>query len=230
MATKNITLKKQIGDTMYDLMVKTIAEQVSGTYNSSPMTLDQIITAIETELGNKASGSEFSDLKNTVTSFMAGEGISDSYDTLLEISNWITSHEELYQTLVTLAQSKVDKEDGKGLSTEDFTTELKTKMEGIQGDLTTQLSTITGNVSQLQTDLDAAEGNITTLQSSMTSVEGNIDTIEGNVTTLQQTVTNIQQTVSSTGKVILSATQPEELTENDLWLEDTSTAEDEGTP
>lgn len=190
MATKNITLKKQIGDTMYDLMVKTIAEQVSGTYNSSPMTLDQIITAIETELGNKASGTEFTELKNTVTSFMAGEGISDSYDTLLEISNWITSHEELYQTLVTLAQGKVDKEDGKGLSTEDFTTELKTKLEGIPGDLTTQLSTITGNVSQLQ-----------------------------------QTVTNIQQTVSSTGKVILSATQPEELTENDLWLEDTSSVE-----
>lgn len=191
MATKNITLKKQIGDTMYDLMVKTIAEQVSGTYNSSPMTLDQIITAIETELGNKASGTEFTELKNTVTSFMAGEGISDSYDTLLEISNWITSHEELYQTLVTLAQGKVDKEDGKGLSTEDFTTELKTKLEGIPGDLTTQLSTITGNVSQLQ-----------------------------------QTVTNIQQTVSNTGKVILSATQPEELTENDLWLEDTSSAEE----
>ena len=190
MATKNITLKKQIGDTMYDLMVKTIAEQVSGTYNSSPMTLDQIITAIETELGNKASGTEFSELKNTVTSFMAGEGISDSYDTLLEISNWITSHEELYQTLVTLAQGKVVKEDGKGLSTEDFTTELKTKLEGIPGDLTTQLSTITGNVSQLQ-----------------------------------QTVTNIQQTVSGTGKVILSATQPEELTENDLWLEDTSSVE-----
>ena len=154
------------------------------------MTLDQIITAIETELGNKASGTEFTELKNTVTSFMAGEGISDSYDTLLEISNWITSHEELYQTLVTLAQGKVDKEDGKGLSTEDFTTELKTKLEGIPGDLTTQLSTITGNVS-----------------------------------TLQQTVTNIQQTVSSTGKVILSATQPEELTENDLWLEDTSSVE-----
>lgn len=225
MATKNITLKKQIGDTMYDLMVKTIAEQVSGTYKSSPMTLDQIITAIETELGNKASGSEFTELKNTVTSFMTGEGISDSYDTLLEISNWITSHEELYQTLVTLAQGKVDKEDGKGLSTEDFTTELKTKLEGIPGDLTTQLSTITGNVSQLQTDLDAAEGNIATLQSSMSSVEGNIDTIEGNVSTLQQTVTNIQQTVSSTGKVILSATQPEELTENDLWLEDTSSVE-----
>ena len=190
MATKNITLKKQIGDTMYDLMVKTIAEQVSGTYNSSPMTLDQIITAIETELGNKADGTEFTELQNTVTSFMAGEGISDSYDTLLEISNWITSHEELYQTLVTLAQGKVDKEDGKGLSTEDFTTELKTKLEGIPSDLTTQLSTITGNVS-----------------------------------TLQQTVTNIQQTVSGTGKVILSATQPEELTENDLWLEDTSSVE-----
>lgn len=190
MATKNITLKKQIGDVMYDLMVKTIAEQVSGTYNSSPMTLDQIITAIETELGNKASGTEFTELKNTVTSFMAGEGISESYDTLLEISNWITSHEELYQTLVTLAQGKVDKEKGKGLSTEDFTTELKTKLEGIPSDLTTQLSTITGNVSQLQ-----------------------------------QTVTNIQQTVSSTGKVILSAAQPEELTENDLWLEDTSSVE-----
>lgn len=190
MATKNITLKKQIGDVMYDLMVKTIAEQVSGTYNSSPMTLDQIITAIETELGNKASGTEFTELKNTVTSFMAGEGIGESYDTLLEISNWITSHEELYQTLVTLAQGKVDKEEGKGLSTEDFTTELKTKLEGIPSDLTTQLSTITGNVS-----------------------------------TLQQTVTNIQQTVSGTGKVILSATQPEELTENDLWLEDTSSVE-----
>ena len=61
MATKNITLKKQIGDTMYDLMVKTIAAQVSGTYKSSPMTLDQIITASETELGDKACGTEFTE-------------------------------------------------------------------------------------------------------------------------------------------------------------------------
>ena len=49
------------------------------------------------------------------------------FDTLQEIATQVKSNKNL-QTLLT---KKVDKEDGKGLSTNDFTTTLKEKLEGI---------------------------------------------------------------------------------------------------
>lgn len=184
MATKNITLKKEISGVLYDLMVKTSAEQVTGSYNSSEMTLDQIITALETAVNEKADGEAFATLKTQFENLTGGA--NEAYDTLVEIGNWITSHQDLYDNLVGLANGKVDKVEGKGLSTEDFTSELKAK-------------------------LDALPDN-TTLTQQLNQIE--------------QNVTNIQNTVAESSRVLLSATEPEDLTEKDLWLEDTTPAEE----
>lgn len=52
-----------------------------------------------------------------------------AYDTLQEIAAWITEHQDLYEALLTTVGNKVDKEDGKGLSENDFTDAYKSKLD-----------------------------------------------------------------------------------------------------
>lgn len=78
---------------------------------------------------------EVVDLIKAEIAAITGENVDEAFDTIKEIADWILDHEDLYQNLITEVGKKVDKADGKGLSTEDFTTALKAKLEGI--DLTT---------------------------------------------------------------------------------------------
>ena len=63
----------------------------------------------------------------------------ENFDTLKEMSDWISQHEESAAAMNTAIRAnataitgKVDKVTGKGLSTEDFTTDEKTKLAGIE--------------------------------------------------------------------------------------------------
>lgn len=56
----------------------------------------------------------------------------EDFDTLKEMSDWISQHEESAAAMNTAIQRKVDKVAGKGLSTNDYTTEEKTKLSGIE--------------------------------------------------------------------------------------------------
>ena len=56
----------------------------------------------------------------------------EDFDTLKEMSDWIENHEESAAAMNSAIQGKVDKVTGKGLSTEDYTTAEKTKLEGIE--------------------------------------------------------------------------------------------------
>ena len=53
----------------------------------------------------------------------------DALNTLQEIAAWIDEHQDLYESLLTTVGNKVDKEDGKGLSSNDFTDEYKEKVD-----------------------------------------------------------------------------------------------------
>ena len=55
----------------------------------------------------------------------------EDLDTLKEISDWISTHESSAAAMNSAIQSKVDKVDGKGLSTNDFTNDYKDKLDGI---------------------------------------------------------------------------------------------------
>ena len=55
----------------------------------------------------------------------------EAYDTLKEVSDYIASHTTEYEALLALAGNKVDKVDGMGLSQNDFTDTLLTKLNGI---------------------------------------------------------------------------------------------------
>lgn len=59
-----------------------------------------------------------------------GEEVVRLDDTSVNLDAYSTT-EEMNQAISTATQNKVDKEDGKGLSTNDFTNELKQKLDGI---------------------------------------------------------------------------------------------------
>lgn len=81
--------------------------------NAEAVTMDDVNTAVSTAINGVIGG--------------AGE----AYDTLKEIETWATEHGDLYTQLVEAVAGKVEKEEGKGLSANDFTNELKAKLEAI---------------------------------------------------------------------------------------------------
>ncbi|MBQ8809464.1 MAG: hypothetical protein IJZ69_04230 [Bacteroidales bacterium] len=68
-------------------------------------------------------------------------------DTLKEIADAITTNQGVIESLNAAIGNKVDKVDGKGLSTNDFTTALLTKLNGItEGATKVEKSTTNGNI------------------------------------------------------------------------------------
>lgn len=60
----------------------------------------------------------------------------EAYDTLKEISEYIATHETEYDALLAISNNKVDKVEGKGLSSNDFTDELLEKLNSMEGGAT----------------------------------------------------------------------------------------------
>ena len=58
-------------------------------------------------------------------------GAPATYDTLKEIADYIASHQEVADALTAAIGNKVDKETGKGLSTNDYTNAEKEKLAGL---------------------------------------------------------------------------------------------------
>ena len=159
--SKNIVLRKQIEEVLYDLMVKTITDQV---YNSdSSKNLTTMLSEINASIAAKANDSDLTELETKVNNLVTGA--PEAYDTLLEISQYIETHQDEYEALLAISNNKVDKVPGKQLSTEDFTTELKTKLEALMDNATLQekISSLETRVGALETggsvdpeDLDAS--------------------------------------------------------------------------
>ena len=125
MPSKNSILKGIVNNTVTELYPKTAADNVflvsngAVTSNTVQSALDSMPTTTTVEGMISTAISELID------------GAPSTYDTLKEISDWISTHEDAYQGLLADLANKVDKVTGKGLSTEDYTTAEKTKLSGI---------------------------------------------------------------------------------------------------
>lgn len=180
MATKkNLVLRKTIEGVLYDLMVKTVTDQVYT--NDDTKTLTTIIDEINAAVAAKAGSADLTALEERINNMIADA--PEAYDTFKEISDYLSSHKSEYEALVKLASNKVDKEDGKGLSTNDFTDELATKLtelytklelDELLDDIRTRLSaveTATGN----PTAVTAADVKYTMSDGTETTVKAALD-------------------------------------------------------
>lgn len=125
-AIKNAILQKKIEGAVVDLMVKTCAENV--VVDAAGKTLAAELSEIMTLIAGKATSAH---IDSRITALVGAA--PEALDTLKEIADALNNDPDFAATITTQLAGKVDKVDGKGLSSEDFTTELKAKLEGITG-------------------------------------------------------------------------------------------------
>lgn len=124
MANKNIQIKIKSGDSWDNLFPKTKA---AITELNNGKSVEEVISEILSTINTKAS---LTDVENKIKSIIgSAPGV---LDTLQELAAALNNDSNFATTITNLLANKVDKVSGKQLSTQDFTTELKTKLESLK--------------------------------------------------------------------------------------------------
>lgn len=140
------------------------------------------------DLAKYATKTELSNLIN---------GAPATLDTLKEISDWIASNEVVTESIISGLPTKVDKESGKGLSSNDYTSAEKTKLQGIATSannysLPVATATVLGGVKSGANLVNTA---------GVLSVPNSSVTVKG-VVQLNNTVTSTATDVAATANVV----------------------------
>lgn len=130
MNTKHILEKIRLEGELYDLIAKSNGENVTVTYDGKEQTLSAALAAIFTSVTDLPTADGVDSKISAAISELI-DGAPETYDTLKEIADYIASHQDVSNALTEAIGKKVDKVEGKGLSTEDFTTALKEKLEAL---------------------------------------------------------------------------------------------------
>lgn len=145
MANKNVLVQMMIDSTLQNIMLQTGADNVIVDVAKGEM-LSTRLASIATALAGMNSATEVDSKISKAIDDLIG-GAPETYDTLKEIADYIASDSTAMDALNKAILNKVDKVDGKGLSANDFTSALKTKLEGIAtGATKVEKSTTNGNV------------------------------------------------------------------------------------
>lgn len=128
---KNILEKIKLNGVLEDIIAKSTGEHVTVTYDGVEKTLAAALGDILTALKALPSGDNVDAKISAAIDALVG-GAPETYDTLKEIADYISTHEDVSDALTAAIGGKVDKEEGKGLSANDFTDALKAKLEGLE--------------------------------------------------------------------------------------------------
>lgn len=112
------------------LIAKSDGENVTVTYNGADMTLSAALAQIATSVSDIPTGENVDAKISAAIDELIG-GAPETYDTLKEIAEYILNNQDVMTTLNNAIGGKVDKEEGKGLSAEDFTSALKVKLDAL---------------------------------------------------------------------------------------------------
>lgn len=127
MADKNIQMKDHNGVDWDSLFPKTKAIVV--TLNDGT-TVESKVSSILTDLSNKV---EQTDIDTAISNLVSSS--PTTLDTLNELAAALGDDPNFATTISNQLGNKVDKITGKGLSTEDFTSALKTKLTALPSDV-----------------------------------------------------------------------------------------------
>lgn len=131
MANMQYILEKiRIGGVLADVLAKTNEGLVTVTYNGTTTTLAAALAEILASITNLPTDVGVDSKISAAIDGLIG-GAPETYDTLKEIADYISSHEDVTTALNAAIGSKVDKVEGKGLSSEDFTAALKAKLDSM---------------------------------------------------------------------------------------------------
>ena len=148
MAGKNVVLQMMLEEVLTDLMVQTGADNViidSATKETLATRLAKIATDIQWLSDSAMTQEQVQQTVSTAIDALIG-GAPETYDTLKELADYIAKHEDVVKAINAAIGNKVDKEEGKGLSTNDFTDALLTKLNGIADNATKVEASTNGKI------------------------------------------------------------------------------------
>ena len=232
MAAKNVILKAKIENQIVELMVKTGAENV---YVDENTTLAAKIAELVADIDTKVTSSDVdTKVKAAIDDLI--DGAPATYDTLKEISDYLGTHGNEYTALVQELATKVTAEQGKGLSTNDYTNEDKTKVAGIEaGAQVNKIEEV--KVNGVAVTIDANKGvdipvptgalaskntvAETDLDQALATKVNNADTKaheHANATVLDGIDATVVEGWNAKARVIAATSQPADLAEGDLFI------------
>ena len=237
---KKAIARAKVEDQLVELMLKS---QIDNIYlEDGTTTLASKLADIISTLGDKAdSAAVTQEISAAINALI--DGAPGTYDTLKEIAEYIEAHEEVVTALNAAIGNKVDKEEGKGLSANDFTDILKAKLDGIAegaevnqnaiskvkvGDTTIEATSKTDTIELVAGDnvtlTPDAEGKKVTV--GVTIPEVTIDTelsdtsenaVQNKV--VKAAIDSVQDAVDAKPDVYIQNTQPSNMKNNDIWLQ-----------
>ncbi len=126
MSDKKYLERATLDGVPFDLWTK--ASLVEVTYNGTAMTLADAMVEIYADLSEVITPDEV-DAKISAAIGALVNGAPETGDTLKELCDLIGDNKDAMRLLNEAIGKKVDRVEGKGLSTEDFTSALKAKLE-----------------------------------------------------------------------------------------------------
>lgn len=201
MPSKKSILKGMVNGVVTELYPKTSADNV---FAASGTDLETLLTTIPT---TETVNGLISDAIDALI-----DGAPATYDTLKEISDWIATHQSEYEALIAAIAGKVDKVEGKGLSTNDFTDTLLTKLNGIEAG---------ANAYTLPAATTSALGGVKVGANLAVDANGEISGNYSNATTSAAGLMSAADKTALDAKpnVYVQSTQPSGLKAGDLWFE-----------
>lgn len=149
MARKNVILQKMIEGALVDLMVQTGADNVivdSSTNETLATRLASLAADIEAAVAGGLTSTQAREIAAEEVAKIVGEA-PEAGDTLKELFDLISTNESAIDTINNAITDKVDKVEGKGLSTNDLTNELLALLQSVsEGATKTEESATNGNI------------------------------------------------------------------------------------
>jgi len=205
MAIKNAILKALVESEIVDLMVKTNIQNV--VLDDGTTTLASKLAEIVAAINDRAKKSDVATEINAAVSAAIDNligGAPATYDTLKEIADYLATHENEYTALLATVSGKVDKEAGKGLSTNDFTEAYKALLDG--------LGTLASKSKVAEGDLDSALA-----EKVNAAAQGNHS--HSNKSVLDSITAEDVTAWDGKSKVTIGTAQPTDLAEGDLFIQ-----------
>ena len=158
--TKYTVLTKKINNVVYELLVKTHTDQV---YDKDGYTLTEKLSDIFDLLST--SKNDIEDIKTKYDEMF--KDAPETFNTFKEIWDYVNVKGDPKSELIKLIESKQAKEEGKGLSTNDFTDILyeKLKNDYSKEELDKRFEVIADSQNKVKIELDSLKGSIKELTS-----------------------------------------------------------------
>ena len=201
MTAKKAIVKAKIENELVELLVKSGVENIY--MEDGTTTLASKLATMVTDISERAKST---DVAAQIQAAIDGliNGAPATYDTLKEIADYLATHQDEYTALVQNVAGKVDKVEGKGLSTNDFTDAYKAMLDG--------LGSLASKNSVSEADLDVALA-----EKVNAAAEGNHS--HANKAVLDGITAEKVEAWDGKPDVYIKASQPTTMKENDIWIQ-----------